>query len=131
MSDKEFNSYMSVPPLIIPQAYSGKLGNDDNDVKNNLFDESVTPSPTFDFPSFMNFSLDKNKQDDNSSLISFDAQCVYLTSDDNNDICRGGSLSSTTTTAYQIDTNDYHGFTLQGSNILTIPCNTGDLSSDH
>lgn len=115
------------------------------DGKNNSIDDCATPSPTFDFPAFMDCS-EQNKQDDNTSLISLDGQCDYSSGDNDNSINhqhnkiindnnlmdngqgRASNLPSPLTPAGgQID-NEYHGFTLQGSTIPTIPCNTGDLS---
>lgn len=98
----------------------------------------VTPSPTFDFPPFAsNYTLDCGKGDDETSLISLDSQ---------NDMvdCPLAEKSSTDSLLDEIqiaDSNlpspikpttsiheDYHGFSIQGSNIPTIPCSTGDLS---
>lgn len=103
-----------------------------------MIDESVTPSPTFDFPSFNgDGSLDVSKAEDESSLISLDTQCDLITCD--GQFREKGSTDSLSFDSHNaqmslqsplkpISQEDYHGFTIQGSNIPTIPCNTGELS---
>lgn len=113
------------------------------DFKSSI-DDCITPSPTFDFEPFVDCCLDTTKPDDNESLISLDAQCDYSSNDndpvdkitpdsllDNSHGCTS-NLPSPLTPAGLIG-EDYHGFTLQGSTIPTIPCNTGDLAhnTDH
>lgn len=94
----------------------------------SLIDDCVTPSPTFDFPSFMgDDSFDVSKAEDETSLISLDAQCDFDIQQDksaNELLPTYLHLASTT----EPEKEDYHGFTIQGSNIPTIPCSTGDLS---
>ncbi|XP_015116628.1 rab5 GDP/GTP exchange factor [Diachasma alloeum] len=135
-----------LPPPIIPQLYSHHVGMDEADshmnasyTKNSSIDDCITPSPTFDFPPFVDCCLDTSKPDDDTSLISLDAQCEFssvdmdpmekATPDSLLDNSHGSTsnLPSPLTPAGLI-TEDYHGFTLQGSTIPTIPCNTGDLS---
>lgn len=114
-----------------------------NDFKNSM-DDCITPSPTFDFPPFVDCCLDTTKPDDDTSLISLDVQCDYSSNDNDQmdktsdkfiDNSHGftSNLPSPLTPASIIG-EDYHGFTLQGSTIPTIPCNTGDLAhntTDH
>ncbi|XP_008548823.1 rab5 GDP/GTP exchange factor [Microplitis demolitor] len=133
-----------LPPPIIPQC----MTNDEtdslrNDFKNSM-DDCITPSPTFDFPPFVDCCLDTTKPDDDTSLISLDVQCDYSSNDNDQmdktsdkfiDNSHGftSNLPSPLTPASIIG-EDYHGFTLQGSTIPTIPCNTGDLAhntTDH
>ena len=99
----------------------------------------VTPSPTFDFPPFSDDcldGLDGSRADDNTSLISLETQSNFFMS--NEEMAHAGSLIDTSPQSQASDlpsplkpaastTEDYHGFTLQGSTIQTIPCNTGDL----
>ncbi|CAG5088139.1 Similar to Rabgef1: Rab5 GDP/GTP exchange factor (Mus musculus) [Cotesia congregata] len=135
-----------LPPPIIPQC----MTNDEtdslrhsNDLKNTM-DDCITPSPTFDFPPFVDCCLDTTKPDDDTSLISLDVQCDFSSNDNDQmdktsdkfiDNSHGfaSNLPSPLTPVSLIG-EDYHGFTLQGSTIPTISCNTGDLAhnpNDH
>ncbi|KAF7403237.1 hypothetical protein HZH68_006031 [Vespula germanica] len=136
-----------LPPPIIPQVYSHPVSDQSNntllannsvDLRTSLMDDCITPSPTFDFPSFTgDGSLDVSKADDETSLISLDTQCDLLMTDsqlhekDTPDILLGNSSTSNANLVSSIESigqEDYHGFTIQGSHIPTIPCSTGDLS---
>ncbi|XP_035737523.1 rab5 GDP/GTP exchange factor-like isoform X1 [Vespa mandarinia] len=136
-----------LPPPIIPQVYSHPVNDQSNnisltnnsvDLRTSLMDDCITPSPTFDFPSFTgDGSLDVSKADDETSLISLDTQCDLLMTDsqlhekDTPDILLGNSSTSSANLVSSIESigqEDYHGFTIQGSHIPTIPCSTGDLS---
>lgn len=107
-------------------------------MRTSLVEDSVTPSPTFDFPSFIgDDSLEVSRGEDETSLISLDTQ---------SDLASGEAQLFKRHTADSlmdespmpevnlppalkpISAEDYHGFTIQGSNIPTIPCNTGDSS---
>lgn len=136
-----------LPPPIIPQVYShpandephnSSLINNSVDLRTSLMEDCITPSPTFDFPSFTgDGSLDVSKADDETSLISLDTQCDLLMSDsqlhekDTSDTLLENLSTSSTNLVSSIELinqEDYHGFTIQGSHIPTIPCSTGDLS---
>ncbi|XP_011308955.1 rab5 GDP/GTP exchange factor [Fopius arisanus] len=130
-----------LPPPIIPQLYSQHVGMDDPDCqdasKNPSIDDCITPSPTFDFPPFVDCCLDTSKPDDDTSLISLDAQCDFSsvdlepmekTPDSLLDNSHGSTSNLPSPLTPGLFTEDYQGFTLQGSNIPTIPCSTGDLS---
>ncbi|KAI4483118.1 hypothetical protein M0804_008173 [Polistes exclamans] len=136
-----------LPPPIIPQVYShpindqsqnNLLTNNSADLRTSLMEDCITPSPTFDFPSFTgDGSLDVSKADDETSLISLDTQCDLLMTDsqlhekDTHDTLLGNSNTSSANLVSSIESigqEDYHGFTIQGSHIPTIPCSTGDLS---
>ncbi|KAI4501376.1 hypothetical protein M0802_003749 [Mischocyttarus mexicanus] len=136
-----------LPPPIIPQVYShpindqsqsSLLTNNSTDLRTSLMEDCITPSPTFDFPSFTgDCSLDISKADDETSLISLDTQCDLLMTDsqlhdkDTPDTLLGNSNTSGANLVSSIASlgqEDYHGFTIQGSHIPTIPCSTGDLS---
>ncbi|XP_057321221.1 rab5 GDP/GTP exchange factor [Microplitis mediator] len=135
-----------LPPPIIPQCMTNdetdSLRNS-HDFKNSM-DDCITPSPTFDFPPFVDCCLDTTKPDDDTSLISLDVQCDYSSNDNDqmdktSDKFIDNSHGFTSNlpsplTPVSIIGEDYHGFTLQGSTIPTIPCNTGDLAhntTDH
>lgn len=95
-----------------------------------------TPSPTFDFPMF---GIEIGKGDDDTSLISLDPHSDNASNDFQipekgtpNNLLDDLQYSSDNLpsplkpmTSLQ---EDYHGFSIQGSNIPTIPCSTGDLS---
>lgn len=101
------------------------------------FDDFVTPSPTFDFTPFAsNYALDSSKGDDENSLISLDSQNDMVDCP----LAEKSSTDSLLDDSQTADSNlpsplkpivsnqeDYHGFSIQGSNIPTIPCSTGDL----
>ncbi|KAK0078384.1 hypothetical protein PV325_002556 [Microctonus aethiopoides] len=149
--DSEDMECYKLPPPIIPQIFSQCMTNDEadglrysGDFKTTI-DDCITPSPTFDFPTFIDCCLDTTKPDDDTSLISLDAQCDYSNND--NDLQEKSTPDSLLDKSHGTTSNlpsplspvgligeDYHGFTLQGSTIPTIPCNTGDLSynsADH
>ncbi|XP_043500616.1 rab5 GDP/GTP exchange factor isoform X3 [Polistes fuscatus] len=156
MAEKDFNAYMSgerVPANtwesalmmcevyshpINDQSQSNLLTNNSADLRTSLMEDCITPSPTFDFPSFTgDGSLDVSKADDETSLISLDTQCDLLMTDsqlhekDTPDTLLGNSNTSSANLVSSIESigqEDYHGFTIQGSHIPTIPCSTGDLS---
>lgn len=144
LDTEDIESYQ-LPPPIVPQIYS-QSSDTKKDVLMMQSDNSkmsldfVTPSPTFDFPPFAsNYTLDCVKGDDETSLISLDSQIDMVD-------CPLAEKSSTDSLLDEIqiaDSNlpspikpttsiheDYHGFSIQGSNIPTIPCSTGDLSSN-
>ncbi|XP_011494921.1 PREDICTED: rab5 GDP/GTP exchange factor, partial [Ceratosolen solmsi marchali] len=101
--------------------------------------EYSTPSPTFDFSLFEdNYKLESVKGDDNTSLISLDLHSnsinnefqipeetasINLLDDLQNNSENLPSPLKPSTSMQQ----DYHGFSIQGSTIPIIPCNTGDL----
>ncbi|XP_043271650.1 rab5 GDP/GTP exchange factor [Venturia canescens] len=113
----------------------------------------ITPSPTFDFPPFSDdCCLDRSRADDETSLISLETQSDFMMGNetqaqsddrsiadsllDNSPQNQATNLPSPLKPAPRKSSNlaeDYHGFTLQGSTIQTIPCDTGDLShaTDH
>lgn len=115
----------------------------------------ITPSPTFDFPPFSDdCCLDGSRADDETSLISLETQSDFMMGSetqtqlqadeksiaesliDNSPHNQATNLPSPMKPAPRNSsslTEDYHGFTLQGSTIQTIPCDTGDLShaTDH
>ncbi|CAK9822055.1 Rab5 GDP/GTP exchange factor [Anthophora retusa] len=127
---EDIESYQ-LPPPIIPQIYPATISNStpQNDVKTSLMEDCVTPSPTFDFPSFIgDDSFDVSKAEDETSLISLDTQSDFDTQQEKsaNELLVSTHLNLPCTT--ESEEEDYHGFTVQGSNIPTIPCNTGDLS---
>lgn len=126
---EDIESYQ-LPPPIIPQVCSTSINNStqQNDVKNSLIEDCVTPSPTFDFPSFIgDDSFDVSKAEDETSLISLDTQSDFnMQQEKSTSELVSTHLNACSTTESQKD--DYHGFTIQGSNIPTIPCSTGDLS---
>lgn len=100
-----------------------------NDIKTSLIEDCITPSPTFDFPSFIgDDSFDVSKAEDETSLISLDTQSDFDTQQEKstNDLLVSTHLNLPCST--ESEQEDYHGFTVQGSNIPTIPCSTGDLS---
>lgn len=107
-------------------------------MRTSLVEGSVTPSPTFDFPSFIgDDSLEISKAEDEASLISLDTQSDIAsgetqlfkkhTTDSLIDECHTPD-ANLSPALKPISSEDYHGFTIQGSNIPTIPCNTGDSS---
>lgn len=111
-----------------------------SDYKGGSIEDCITPSPTFDFSPFdSDGGLHGNKGDDDTSLISLDTQCdltgeeSFLQDKDTSDSlldesqASGPNLPSPLKPVCPIR-EDYHGFSIQGSNIPTIPCNTGDLS---
>ncbi|XP_076293526.1 rabaptin-5-associated exchange factor for Rab5 [Lasioglossum baleicum] len=127
---EDIESYQ-LPPPIIPQVCSTTVANStqQNDMRISLIDDCVTPSPTFDFPSFMgDDSFDVSKAEDETSLISLDGQCDFDVQQEktSNELLVPTNLHLAS--AAEPEKEDYHGFTEQGSNIPTIPCNTGDLS---
>ncbi|XP_046734225.1 rab5 GDP/GTP exchange factor isoform X2 [Diprion similis] len=142
-----------LPPPIIPQVqnidiYPQALNDETNetltsqigDFNGPSIEDCITPSPTFDFPAFdSDGGLHGSKGDDDTSLISLDTQCdltaeeSYLQDRDNSDSLLDESQASGTNLPSPLKPvcslrEDYHGFSIQGSNIPTIPCNTGDLS---
>lgn len=145
LDSEDIESYQ-LPPPIIPQIYPHSNGENSNGVmtelssdlmRTSLVEDSITPSPTFDFPSFMgDDSLEVGKGEDETSLISLDTQSdlapgetslLKRQADGLMDEC----LTSETNLPPALkptSCEDYHGFTIQGSNIPTIPCNTGDSS---
>jgi len=107
-------------------------------MRTSLVEDSVTPSPTFDFPSFIaDDSLEVSKAEDETSLISLDTQSDLASgetqlfkkqmADSLMDECLTPE-ANLPPALKPISSEDYHGFTIQGSNIPTIPCNTGDSS---
>ena len=126
---EDIESYQ-LPPPIIPQVCSTTINNSvqQTDGKNSLIEDCVTPSPTFDFPSFIgDDSFDVSKAEDETSLISLDTQSDFNIQPERSTselVSTHLNVSSTTDSQKE----DYHGFTVQGSNIPTIPCSTGDLS---
>lgn len=107
-------------------------------MRTSLVEDSVTPSPTFDFPSFIgDDSLEVSRGEDETSLISLDTQSdlapgeIPLFKKHTTDSLMDECLTPETSlppALKPINCEDYHGFTIQGSNIPTIPCNTGDSS---
>lgn len=140
-----------LPPPIAPQVYS-QIGNESHyslltstnqtgDLKTSSIEDCITPSPTFDFPPFdTDGGLDQaSKGDDDTSLISLDPQ--YDLTINEMHIQDKDATDSLLDESHSFDANlsspmkpitstheDYHGFTIQGSHIPTIPCHTGDLS---
>lgn len=107
-------------------------------MRTSLVEDSVTPSPTFDFPSFIgDDSLEVSKGEDETSLISLDTQSDLASGDTQLfkkhmtdsllDECPTPE-ANLPPVLKPISSEDYHGFTIQGSNIPTIPCSTGDSS---
>ncbi|XP_012262918.1 rab5 GDP/GTP exchange factor [Athalia rosae] len=140
-----------LPPPIIPQIYSQTLTDETgenlasnsiqaDDYKGPSIDDCITPSPTFDFPPFdSDGGLHGSKGDDDTSLISLDTQCdltteeSYIQDKDSSDSLLDQSQGSSANLPSLLKPvcparEDYHGFSIQGTNIPTIPCNTGDLS---
>lgn len=100
-----------------------------NDLRTSLIEDCVTPSPTFDFPSFIgDDSFDVSKAEDETSLISLDTQSDFDAPQERsaNELLASTHLNLPYAT--ESEHEDYHGFTVQDSNIPTIPCTTGDLS---
>lgn len=105
-------------------------------MRTSLVEDSVTPSPTFDFPSLIgDDSLEVSKGEDETSLISLDTQSdlapgeAQLFKKHMTDSLIDESPTSEAnlpSVLKPISSEDYHGFTIQGSNIPTIPCHTGD-----
>ncbi|XP_066584311.1 rab5 GDP/GTP exchange factor [Prorops nasuta] len=144
--DSEDAEIYQLPPPIIPQIYShpisegihSNLSSSQSEIRNSLLEDCITPSPTFDFPSFTgDCSLDISKADDEASLISLDTQYDLGLSDSQLHDREGSSsfldVSQNSNTilaspSKPANLEDYQGFTIQGSNIPTIPCSTGDLS---
>ncbi|KZC03839.1 PREDICTED: rab5 GDP/GTP exchange factor [Dufourea novaeangliae] len=127
---EDIESYQ-LPPPIVPQVCSTIVNSSSqqNDARTSLIDDCVTPSPTFDFPSFMgDDSFDVSKAEDETSLISLDAQCDFDGQQEKstNELLVPTRLHLASVT--EPEKEGYHGFTIQGSNIPTIPCSTGDLS---
>lgn len=127
---EDIESYQ-LPPPIIPQVCPTTISNSTplNDIKTSLMEDCITPSPTFDFPSFIgDDSFDVSKAEDETSLISLDTQSDFDTQQEKstNDLLVSTHLNLPCST--ESEQEDYHGFTVQGSNIPTIPCSTGDLS---
>lgn len=127
---EDVESYQ-LPPPIVPQVCSTTVNNSaqQNDARTSLIEDCITPSPTFDFPSFMgDDSFDVSKAEDETSLISLDTQCDFDTQQDKstNELLVSAHINLSSTT--ESEKEDYHGFTVQGSSIPTIPCNTGDMS---
>ncbi|XP_053990404.1 rab5 GDP/GTP exchange factor [Hylaeus anthracinus] len=127
---EDIESYQ-LPPPIIPQVCSTTIINStqQNDLRTTSIEDCVTPSPTFDFPSFLgDDSFDVSKTEDETSLISLDTQCDF---DNQKEKSKNELLSSThlnLSSTTESERENYHGFTVQGSSIPTIPCSTGDLS---
>ena len=98
----------------------------------------VTPSPIFDFPPFSsNYALESSKGEDETSLISLDSQNDMVDYPLGKKSSTDSLLDDTQTSDSNLPSplkpiasthEDYHGFSIQGSNIPTIPCSTGDLS---
>ncbi|XP_017757948.1 PREDICTED: rab5 GDP/GTP exchange factor [Eufriesea mexicana] len=127
---EDIESYQ-LPPPIIPQVCPTTINNStpQNDVRTSLIEDCITPSPTFDFPSFIgDDSFDVSKAEDETSLISLDTQSDFDTQQERstNELLVSTHLNLPCST--ESEQEDYHGFTVQGSNIPTIPCSTGDLS---
>lgn len=129
---EDIESYQ-LPPPIIPQVCStapttsnGCSLSQQSDLRASILEDCITPSPTFDFPSFVgDDSFDVSRAEDETSLISLDTQSDFQEpsrGDKSHDDTLGSSISC------EPEREDYHGFTVQGSNIPTIPCSTGDLS---
>ncbi|XP_026829022.1 rab5 GDP/GTP exchange factor [Ooceraea biroi] len=147
LDSEDVESYQ-LPPPIIPQIYPHSIGDNLNNgvmtdlsndlMRTSLVEDSVTPSPTFDFPSFIaDDSLEVSKAEDETSLISLDAQSDLASGETQlfkkhmTDSLMDESPTPETNlppALKPISSEDYHGFTIQGSNIPTIPCNTGDSS---
>lgn len=140
-----------LPPPIIPQIYSQTLNDETGEIlpsnstqgtdyKGSSIEDCITPSPTFDFPPFdSDGGLHGSKGDDDTSLISLDTQCdltteeLFLQDKDTSDSLLDESQASSVNLPSPLKPvcparEDYHGFSIQGTNIPTIPCNTGDLS---
>ncbi|XP_032686696.1 rab5 GDP/GTP exchange factor [Odontomachus brunneus] len=148
LDSEDVESYQ-LPPPIIPQIYPQSIGeNVDGGVmadlssdlmRTSLVEDSVTPSPTFDFTSFIcdNLEFSRGGEDD-TSLISLDTQSDLATGETSQSFKKHttDSLMDECPTPEAnlppalkpITSEDYHGFTIQGSHIPTIPCNTGDSS---
>lgn len=126
---EDIESYQ-LPPPIVPQVCPAAVNNSmaQNDVRTSLIEDCVTPSPTFDFPSFIgDDSFDVSKAEDETSLISLDAQSDFdAQQEKSSELLVSTHLNLPCT--MEPEQEDYHGFTVQGSNIPTIPCSTGDLS---
>lgn len=102
--------------------------------------EYSTPSPTFDFPLFGgNYGIESGKGEDDTSLISLDPHSDNISNDFQ--VTEKSTPNSLLDDVQYGDDNlpsplkptasmheDYHGFSIQGSTIPTIPCSTGDLS---
>ncbi|XP_033231167.1 rab5 GDP/GTP exchange factor isoform X2 [Belonocnema kinseyi] len=143
LDSEDIESYQ-LPPPIIPQIYSHSVDSKEDllatqsDNSKAAFDDFVTPSATFDFTAFVsNYTLDSGKGDDETSLISLDSQNDMVDCP----LAEKGSTDSLLDDSQTADSNlpspmkpissnqeYYHGFSIQGSNIPTIPCSTGDLS---
>ncbi|XP_024870780.1 rab5 GDP/GTP exchange factor [Temnothorax curvispinosus] len=146
LDSEDIESYQ-LPPPIIPQIYPHSVDNMNGGVmtdlssdlmRTSLVEDSVTPSPTFDFPSFIgDDSLEVSKGEDETSLISLDTQSDLASgetqifkkhmTDSLLDECPTPE-ANLPPVLKPISSEDYHGFTIQGSNIPTIPCSTGDSS---
>lgn len=146
LDSEDIESYQ-LPPPIIPQIYPHSIDNMNGGVmmdlssdlmRTSLIEDSVTPSPTFDFPSFIgDDSLEVSKGEDETSLISLDTQSDLASGDTQLfkkhmtdsllDECPTPE-ANLPPVLKPISSEDYHGFTIQGSNIPTIPCSTGDSS---
>lgn len=107
-------------------------------MRTSLVEDSVTPSPTFDFASFVCDNLELSRGEDETSLISLDTQSDLATGETSQlfkkhttdslmDECPTPE-ANLPPALKPISSEDYHGFTIQGSHIPTIPCNTGDSS---
>ena len=121
------NSIESKEDLLATQSENSKAS----------IDVFVTPSPTFDFTPFAsNYALDSSKGEDETSLISLDSQNDMVDCP----VAEKSSTDSLLDDSRVVDSNlptplkptassheDYHGFSIQGSNIPTIPCSIGDL----
>ncbi|XP_014485610.1 PREDICTED: rab5 GDP/GTP exchange factor isoform X2 [Dinoponera quadriceps] len=149
LDSEDVESYQ-LPPPIIPQIYpqstagenvnGGVITDLSSDLmRTSLVEDSVTPSPTFDFPSFIgDDSLEVSRGEDETSLISLDTQSDLATGETGQLFKKhtADSLMDESPTPEAnlppalkpISSDDYHGFTIQGSHIPTIPCNTGDSS---
>lgn len=102
----------------------------------SLLEDYTSPSPTFDFSPFTgDYGMDNNSRaDDDTSLISLDPQNDSLTSDGHPSDAPGSLLDDAQSSDMNLpspikpvvpSSEDYYGFTIQGSNIPTIPCSTG------
>ncbi|OXU25499.1 hypothetical protein TSAR_000309 [Trichomalopsis sarcophagae] len=136
-----------LPSPIVPKIYTQPPENQisDNSLPNqtNLnvsTKEYSTPSPTFDFPLFGgNYGIESGKGEDDTSLISLDPHSDNVSNDFQvtekstpnsllDDVQYGDDNLPSPLKPTASMQEDYHGFSIQGSTIPTIPCSTGDLS---
>lgn len=117
------------------------FGNQSVDLHTSRYEDSVTPSPTFDFNLYDNSisSFDMNKGEDETSLISLDAQCDLVTNeqllgknDASDNLSYNNSDESNTrllTSLEPISQEDYNNYPRSSSNTSDMTHNRDDLSS--